>query len=164
MAATSRRGSEAAEPFVFDNEPVEATVGLVETSWSSGNFLKVDPSSCFQEFDILKLRYMYRIPAAMEIHAPLPHECVDWDIQGWWSVYVFAFEFGFRFLVPKLLREVISHFEIAPSQLMPIAWRILMTLECISMRHDIEFGLGELLYTYFLWEHDHEKGRYNLYV
>ncbi len=39
-----------------------------------------------------------------------------------------------------------------------------MTLECISMRNEIEWGLGELLYTYFLWEHDREKGRYNLYV
>ena len=32
------------------------------------------------------------------------------------------------------------------------------------MRHGIEFGLGEMLYTYFLREHDHEKGRYNFYV
>ena len=39
-----------------------------------------------------------------------------------------------------------------------------MTLECISMRHEIEFRLGEILYTYFLREHDREKGRYNFYV
>ena len=32
------------------------------------------------------------------------------------------------------------------------------------MRSGIEFGVSELLYTYFLREHDHEKGRYNLYV
>ena len=32
------------------------------------------------------------------------------------------------------------------------------------MPSGIEFGLGELLYTYFLWEHDRKKGRYNLYV
>ena len=32
------------------------------------------------------------------------------------------------------------------------------------MRHGIEFGLGEMLYTYFLREHDREKGRYNFYV
>ena len=39
-----------------------------------------------------------------------------------------------------------------------------MSLECIRMRHGIEFGLGELLYTYFLQKHDREKGRHNLYV
>ena len=32
------------------------------------------------------------------------------------------------------------------------------------MRHEIEFGLEEMLYTYFLWEHDREKGRYNFDV
>ena len=34
------------------------------------------------------------------------------------------------------------------------------------MRHEIGFGFGfgELLYCYFLWEYDREKGRYNLYV
>ena len=32
------------------------------------------------------------------------------------------------------------------------------------MRSGIEFGLGEVLYTYFLREHDCEKGRYQLYV
>ena len=32
------------------------------------------------------------------------------------------------------------------------------------MRHGIEFGLGEMLYTYFLREHDCEKGRCNFYV
>ena len=32
------------------------------------------------------------------------------------------------------------------------------------MRHMIEFGPREMLYTYFLREHDREKGRYKLYV
>ena len=32
------------------------------------------------------------------------------------------------------------------------------------MRHGIKFGLGEMFYTYFLREHDREKGRYNFYV
>ena len=57
-----------------------ATVRLVETSRLGGNFLKVNPSSCFIEFDMLKIRYMYQIPSAVEIRAPLPHERVNWDI------------------------------------------------------------------------------------
>ena len=118
------------KPLEFGDEPVESTVGSVETSWLGGNFLKVNPSSRFKEFDMLNTRYMYQIPAAMEIRAPLSPEHVDWDVQVWWSFYEFAFKASFRFLVPKLVREVVvSHFEIAPSQLMPNAWRILMTLE-----------------------------------
>ena len=70
---------------------------------------------------MLKIRYMYQIPSVVEIHAPLPHERIDWDVQGWWSFYEFAFEAGFKFPVPKLVREVVFYFEIAPNRLMPNA-------------------------------------------
>ena len=103
---------------MFKDEPVEVTVESVMASRPSGKFLKVNPSSCFQELNMLKIRYIYQIPSTVESRAPLPYERVDWDIQGWWSFYEFAFEAGFRFLVPKLVREVVSHFEIVPSQLM----------------------------------------------
>ena len=66
--------------------------------------------------------------------------------------------------MPKLVRDVIRHFEIALSQLMPNSWRILMSLECLSMRSGIVCGLGEVLYSYFLREHDLEKGHYLLYM
>ena len=33
----------------------------------------------------------------------------------------------------------------------------------LSKSSDIEFGLVDLLYSYFLKEHDSEKGRYTLY-
>ena len=132
IAATSGRASEVTEPLDFEDEPVMATVGSVVTSWPSGNFLKVNPSSSFKEFDMLKLRYKYQISSSMEIRTPLPHEHVDWNVQGWWSFYEFAFEAGFRFPMPKLVREVVSHFKIALSQMIPNAWRILMSLECIS--------------------------------
>ena len=59
IAATSGRASEATEPLEFEDEPVEATVGSVVTSQSCGNFLKVNLSSSFKQFDMLKLRYMY---------------------------------------------------------------------------------------------------------
>ena len=113
---------------------------------------------------MLKLRYLYQILASVEICAPLRHERIDWNVLGWWSFYEFTLEVGFRFPMPKLLRGVIFHFEIAPSQLMTNSWKILMSLKCLSMRSGIEFDLCEVLYTYFLGEHKCENGRYNLYV
>ena len=68
---------------MFDDEPVLATVRLFVPSRLSEGFLKGNPGSCFQEFDMLKLRYMYQIPAAVEIRAPHSHERVGWDVQGW---------------------------------------------------------------------------------
>ena len=55
---------------MFDNEPVLATVGPVVASRPSEGFLKVNPGSCFQEFDMLKLRYIYQIPTIVEIQPP----------------------------------------------------------------------------------------------
>ena len=66
---------------MFDDAPVLATVRSVVASRPSEGFLKVNPGSCFQEFDMLKLRYMYQIPAVVKIRAPHSHERVDWDVQ-----------------------------------------------------------------------------------
>ena len=59
VATVSGCDGEAVKPLAFDDEPVLATVGPVVASQPSGGFLKVNPGSCFQDFDMLKLRYMY---------------------------------------------------------------------------------------------------------
>ena len=65
-----------------------------------------------------------------------------------------------RLSIPKLVKEVFDLFEIASSQLMPNMWRLLMSLECLSIRQNVEYKLGEVLYTYYLKEHDKERGCY----
>ena len=44
------------------------------------------------------------------------------------------------------------------------AWRILLALECLSMRHGVACEIGEVLHSYYLKEHDTNKGRYQLIV
>ena len=63
-----------------------------------------------------------------------------------------------RLLILKLVRDVINHYEVAPRQLMTNAWRILMSLECLSIRHGIACELGEVFYSYYLKENDIDKG------
>ena len=60
-----------------------------------------------------------------------------------------------RLPILKLVRDVLDHLEITPSQLMPNVWQSLMLLECLGMQY-----LGEVLYSYYLKEHDKEKGHY----
>ena len=59
---------------------------------------------------------------------------------------------------------MLDHYEIPLSQLMPNTWRILLALECLSMRYGAACELGEVLYSYYLKEHDFEKGKYQLIV
>ena len=83
-------------------------------------------------------------------------------MPGWVVIYELMLKDGMRFPIPKLIRDVCNHYEIAPSQLMPNAWRILMSLESLSIRHGVECKLEEVLFSYYLKEHDTDKGRYKL--
>ena len=45
---------------------------------------------------------------------------------------------------------------------MPNAWRVLMYLESLGVRHGVECEIGEVLFSYYLKEYDTDKGRYKL--
>ncbi|KAL2481687.1 Uncharacterized protein Adt_34653 [Abeliophyllum distichum] len=68
----------------------------------------------------------------------------------------------FQFPILQMVAMVLEHFEIAPSQLMPNSWQLLLALQVLTERHDIMFGMPELLHGYFIREHDGEKCRFSL--
>ncbi|KAL5839683.1 hypothetical protein ACOSQ4_012291 [Xanthoceras sorbifolium] len=122
-----------------------------------------NPASVLTEDDIMRIRFSYGIPDGVALRAPHKEERPDWDIPGWTCFYEFPFQrVRFRLPVVGLLRKVLDHFELAPGQLMPNSWRILLGLELLCTREGIVFELPDLFYTYSVWEHDTEKGRYNL--
>ena len=77
-------------------------------------------------------------------------------------MYEFMLKDGMRFPIPRLIRDVCDYYEITPSQLMSNAWRVLMSLERLSIRHGVDYELGEVLFSYYLKEHDVDKGHYKL--
>ena len=100
----------------------------------------------------------------MGIRAPEAYERVDWVVPGWVALYKITFRDGMRLPIPKLVWDVLDHYEIAPSQLMLNTWRILMSFKCLSMRHGVVCEIGEVLYSYYLKEHETDKGQYPLIV
>ena len=94
------------------------------------------------------LRYLFKIPQSIEVRSPEVYERIDWVIPGWVALYELMFKDGMRLPILKLIRDVCDHYLITLSQLMPNAWRILMALESLSVRHGVE--------------HDTDKGRYQL--
>ena len=117
-----------------------------------------NPWSSVVPEDVRLWRYLYRIPPSVEIRVPSSHERIDWVVPEWVAVYELLLKDGIRFPIPRLIRDICDHYEIAPIQLMPNTWRVLMSLETLSSRH----GLGELLFSYYLKEHNVDKGRYKL--
>ena len=61
-----------------------------------------------------RLRYFYKFPKSVEIQALEAHEHVNWVVPSWVALYELPFQDGMRFPIPKLVREVLDHFEIAP--------------------------------------------------
>ena len=96
----------------------------------------------------------------MEVGVPEAYARVDWVVPGRVALYELLFQDGLKLPIPNLASEVLDHFEIAPSQLVSNVWRLLMSLECLSMRHVVKCKLGEVLYSYYLKEHDKENMQY----
>ena len=107
-------------------------------------------------------RYLYKIPPSVEIRVLTAHERVDWVVPGWVVIYELMLKDGMWFPIPKLIRDVCDHYEFAPSQLMSNAWRVLMSLESLSIRHRVKCEIGEVLFSYYLKEHEKDKGRYKI--
>ena len=57
---------------------------------------------------------------------------------------------------------MLVYYDLAPGQLMPNTWRILLGLGILCERNNIQFGLGCLLHNYYLKEHLTDVGRYSL--
>ena len=141
-----------------DDEGVEAVV----LSQPGEGMLINNPKSNVSSEEVRLWRYMYKIPQSVRIRVPAAHERVDWVVPGWVAIYELMLKDGMRFPIPRLIRDVCDHYEISPSQLMPNAWRVLMSLESISIRHGVECEIGEVLLSYYLKEHDKDKGRYKM--
>lgn len=76
------------------------------------------------------------------------------------SVFEKRFCDGLRLPIPRLGWEVLNHFMIAPTQIMPKGWRLLMASEVRYVQNQVMFRLHELLCSYFLKESDKDKGKY----
>ena len=127
----------------FDSEEIEvvysepeAALGKVELVVEShpreGILLRNLKSKVIND-ELKMLRYLYNIPHNVEVRAPEVYERIDWVVPGWVALYDLMFKDGMRLSILKLIRDVCDHYEIAPSQLMPNAWSILIALESLSV-------------------------------
>ena len=80
-----------------------------------GGMLLKNPRSSVKTEDIKLWRYLYRIPSSVEIKVPTAHERVDWVMPGWVAMYELMLKNGMRFPIPRLIRDVCDHYEIASS-------------------------------------------------
>ncbi|KAK3225074.1 hypothetical protein Dsin_004936 [Dipteronia sinensis] len=121
-----------------------------------------NPRSVLTDDDMDNIRTIYGIPDDVVLRAAKEHERADWDIPGWTCFYEYNFSQRFRFSVPSLARRFLVYYDIAPGQLMPNSWRILISLVVLREKYNLKFGIGSLLHSYYLKQHMHEKDRLSL--
>ena len=150
------------EPAVSEVSPDHEGVKPIIESQSGEVMLLNNPKSSVSSAEMKLWRYLYKTPPSVEIRVSFPHERVDCVVPGWVVIYELMLKDGMRFPIPKLIRDVCEHYEIAPSQLMPNVWRVLMSLESLSIQQGVKCEKGEVLFSYYLKEHDKDKGRYKI--
>ena len=110
-----------------------------------------NPKSSVSTAEVKLWRYLYKIPSSVEIRVLSAHERVDWVVPGWVAIYELMLKDRMRFPIPKLIRDVCDHYEIAPSQLMLNVWKVLMSLESLSIGHGVECEIGEVQDNFPSW-------------
>ena len=76
------------------------------------------------------IREKYQIPVEVELWVPKSTERPSDVRVGAFSLYEEALKGGLRLPLPQIVVDVLNHLEVAPGQLMPNAWKIL--LACAS--------------------------------
>ncbi|KAL6580269.1 hypothetical protein OROMI_008293 [Orobanche minor] len=136
--------------------------GQLEGSQFTGFLLGENVSSKLSLKDMRRIPWNYDIPDHIALHVPSKEVRADWDILGMTCLYELPFKLGFRFPLPRLIREVCDFYEIAPGQLVSNAWRLLMALEVFCEMREIPITIKEVRSAYALKPTNAEKGKFQL--
>ena len=119
-----------------------------------------NPQSCITAKRIGQIRGDYGIPMHVELRAPTPDERLDRPQEGWVPFYKLPFTFGFRFPIPELAKEILHHFNLAPAQLMPNAWRTILCILLLGEMGGRQLTLKEFLACYMLKFNPKDRARH----
>ncbi|XP_028108514.1 uncharacterized protein LOC114307325 [Camellia sinensis] len=76
--------------------------------------------------DLEAIREKYQVPAEIELLLPMSTEMPSDARSGEFSLYEEALKGGLRLPLPQVVVDVLNRLEVAPDQLMPNAWKILL--------------------------------------
>ena len=106
----------------------------------------VGPTSSVGEKDLEDWRKSYSLPSSVVLRIPEPSERASNGTPEEIAIYEAFFESGFRGDVPSLIVDLCRFFRISPSQLNPLASRILIAIQSLSDEEDLPLGVDKVLF------------------
>lgn len=79
------------------------------------------------------MRIKYDIADDVEIALPVNHKHLVWLVSNWYFFYLDALEMGVSLPIKGMTKIVLDHYDIAPSQLCPSGWKILLALDMVGL-------------------------------
>ncbi|WZY99154.1 hypothetical protein YC2023_071483 [Brassica napus] len=106
------------------------------------------PRSEIPEGGLKAIQKKYGIHSSVHMRSPSEIECAPDGGPGEIAIYEAYLVAGFRGIVPSLLAEVSLFFGFCPSQLTPLSWKILMSIQVLGELHGLETGIHQVIYSY----------------
>ena len=105
------------------------------------------PRSEIREGDLANIRRKYAIHPSVGMRSPSEFERAPDGGASEIAIYDAYLDAGSRGVIPSLIGEVSSFFGFCSSQLTPLTWRTLMTIQVLRELHGFSVGVHEVLYS-----------------
>ena len=142
-------------------EPVEGDTA-VSTPRKVRAFYALEEACGLDAETVARFKDRFQFPARVRVRQPSEEDRVCHFFPREICFYEAAFSYGLRFPVHPFIMELLDHFGIAPGQLMPNSWRIVVNcMEVWLATVGDMIKVGELVHMYRLKE-SKEYGYYEL--
>ncbi|KAF3591481.1 hypothetical protein DY000_02021727 [Brassica cretica] len=108
-----------------------------------------DPRSEIQEGCLKVTRRKYGIHSSVQMRSSLEFERAPDRGPGEIAIFEAYLIAGFRGIIPSLVAEVSSFLGFFPSQLTPLSWKTLMSIQVLGELYGLDTGVHEVLYSYY---------------
>ena len=107
-----------------------------------------DEAPVITESDVAALQDELGLDRTLLIRAPKPEERLDWGSENWTTLGIDYLRLFPCIPLPPLILEICRFYDLAPSQLMPMVWSVVLSLEAITQDWEKKISLAELLTSY----------------
>ena len=107
-----------------------------------------DEAPMVTDYEVARFPDTFNLDRSLMIRAPKPEERLDWGSKNWTTMLTDFIRIYPLFPLPPLVLELCNFYDLAPSQLMPAVWYVMLSLEELAKKLAIKISLPDVLSCY----------------